>query len=45
MLDQAEAFVYQNIEHLEEILRVINKRPKKLQDMNDINRIKDLYTS
>jgi U3 small nucleolar RNA-associated protein 25 len=24
-LDQAEAFIFQNVEHLEEILKVINK--------------------
>lgn len=33
------------MEHLEEIMKMVNKRPKKLQDLNDINRIKDLYTS
>jgi hypothetical protein len=29
-MDQAEAFVFQNVEHLEEILKLINKTPKKL---------------
>jgi hypothetical protein len=43
-LDQAEAFVFQNVEHLEEILKLINKQPKKLSDLNDIQRIKELYT-
>ena len=45
ILDQAEAFVFQNVEHLEELIKVINKTPKKLSDLNDISRIKDLYTA
>jgi hypothetical protein len=36
--------VFQNTEHLEEIMKVMNRNPKKLQELNDINRIKDLYT-
>lgn len=44
MLDQAEAFVFQNLEHLEELMKLINRTPKKLQDLNDISRIKELYT-
>mmetsp|Transcript_26502 Transcript_26502/g.40467 ORF Transcript_26502/g.40467 Transcript_26502/m.40467 type:complete len:84 (-) Transcript_26502:786-1037(-) len=44
VLDQAEAFAFQNPEHLEELLKVINKHPKKLSELNDINRIKDSYT-
>ena len=43
-MDQAEAFVFQTVEHLEELLKVINKQPKKLSDLNDIQRIKELYT-
>ena len=45
MLDQAEAFVFQNPEHLEELLKVVNRQPKKLSGLNDINRIKDTYTT
>ena len=45
VLDQAEAFVFQNVEHLEELIKVINKTPKKLSELNDISRIKDLYTA
>ena len=44
VLDQAEAFIFQNVEHLEEILKLLNRTPKKLSDLNDISRIKDLYT-
>jgi hypothetical protein len=33
------------VEHLEEVLKLINKTPKKLSDMNDISRLKDLYTT
>jgi len=43
VLDQAEAFYYQNIEHLEEVLKSVNKFPKKLTDLNDISRIKEVY--
>lgn len=45
VFDQAEAFVFQNPEHLEELLKVVNKTPKKLSDLNDITRLKDLYTA
>lgn len=44
ILDQAEAFVFQNCEHLEEVLRVLNRTPKKLSGLNDITRLKDIYT-
>ena len=44
VLDQAEAFVFQNMEHLEEVLQSLNKKPKKLTQMNDITRLKDIYT-
>ena len=30
ILDQAEAFVFQNMEHLDEVLQSLNHRPKKL---------------
>lgn len=30
ILDQAEAFVFQNMEHLDEVLQSLNQRPKKL---------------
>lgn len=45
VLDQAEAFVFQNLEHLEDLLKVINKTPKKLSQLNDISRFKELYTA
>ena len=44
VLDQAEAFVFQNPEHVEELFKVINKTPKKLSDLNDITRLRDIYT-
>ena len=44
VLDQAEAFVFQNLEHLEEILKLVNRTPKKLSDLNDISRLKGLFT-
>lgn len=44
VIDSAEAFVFQNPEHLEEVLKILNKRPKKLSGLNDINRLKDIYT-
>jgi U3 small nucleolar RNA-associated protein 25 len=45
VLDQAEAFVFQNPEHLEELMKVVNRQPKKLSGLNDITRIKDLFTN
>lgn len=44
VLDQAEGFVFQNPEHVEELFKVINKTPKKLSDLNDITRLRDIYT-
>lgn len=44
ILDQAEAFQFQNPEHLEELLKVINRTPKKLSGLNDITRLKEVYT-
>ena len=44
ILDQAEGFVFQNMEHVEEVLRVLNIRPKKLTQLNDITRLKEIYT-
>jgi hypothetical protein len=32
------------LEHLEEILKVINRKPRKLSQLNDISRIKDIFT-
>jgi len=29
---------------LEELLKVVNKHPKKLSDLNDINRFKETYS-
>jgi len=31
------------MEHLEEVLRAVNQTPKKLEELNDITRIKDTY--
>jgi hypothetical protein len=45
VLDQAEAFVFQNMEHVEEVLRALNKTPKKLTQLNDITRIRELYSA
>ena len=44
-MDQAEAFNFQNPEHLEEVLKFVNKRPKKLAGLNDITRLKELFTT
>lgn len=44
MLDQAEAFVFQNMDHLDEVLGSLNLKPKKLTQINDITRLKDIYT-
>ena len=41
LMDFSEVFIYQNIEHLNEILSFINKQPKNNQNIVDINRIKD----
>ena len=43
VLDQAEAFVFQNMDHLDEVLASLNQRPKKLTQINDITRLKDIY--
>lgn len=43
ILDQAETFLYQNLEHLEEVLKSTNKVPKSLDILNDINRIQEIY--
>jgi U3 small nucleolar RNA-associated protein 25 len=32
------------MEHLEEVLKAVNKFPKQRQDLNDISRIKDVYS-
>lgn len=44
ILDQAEAFHFQNLEHLEEVLKALNQRPKKLTQLNDISRIAEIFT-
>ena len=31
------------MEHLDDILRVLNQKPKKLTQLNDITRLKDIY--
>lgn len=45
VLDQAEAFVFQNLEHVEEVLKALNKVPKKLTQLNDITRMKEIYSA
>jgi len=44
VLDQAEAFVFQNMDHLDEVLACLNLKPKKLTQLNDITRLKDVYS-
>lgn len=44
IMDQAEAFIYQNLDHLEEVLKTLNAMPKKLDGLNEITRIKDVYS-
>ena len=44
VMDQSEAFIYQNLEHLEEVLKALNQRPKKLTQLNDISRLFEIYT-
>ena len=45
LMDFSEVFIYQNIEHLNEILSFINKQPKNNQNIVDINRIKGNYAN
>lgn len=33
------------MEHVEELLKLVNKTPKKLSDLNDISRLKEIYTA
>jgi len=41
LMDFSEVFLYQNTEHLEEILSFLNKQPKNNQNINSIVRIKE----
>lgn len=41
LVDFSEVFIYQNLEHLEEILQFMNKPPKNNQNIVNINRIKE----
>lgn len=43
VMDTAEAFAFQNMEHLEEVLGSLNLKPKKLTQLNDITRLKEIY--
>lgn len=43
LMDFSEIFLYQNIQHLEEILSFVNKMPKNNQNINDIYRIMDVF--
>ena len=45
LMDFSEVFIYQNIDHLNEILSFINKQPKNNQNIVDINRIKENYAN
>ena len=45
LMDFSEIFIYQNMEHLNEILSFINKPPKNNQNIVDINRIKENYAN
>ena len=45
LMDFSEIFIYQNLEHLNEILSFINKPPKNNQNIVDINRIKGNYAN
>ena len=45
LMDFSEVFIYQNMEHLNEILSFINKPPKNNQNIVDINRIKEIYAN
>ena len=45
LMDFSEVFIYQNLEHLNEILSFLNKQPKNNQNIVDINRIKDNYAN
>ena len=45
LIDFSEIFIYQNLEHLNEILNFVNKIPKNNQNLNSILRIKDLFSN
>jgi len=45
LMDFSEVFIYQNMEHLNEILSFLNKPPKNNQNIVDINRIKENYAN
>jgi len=45
LMDFSEVFIYQNLEHLNEILSFLNKPPKNNQNIVDINRIKENYAN
>ena len=45
LMDFSEVFIYQNLEHLNEILSFLNKLPKNNQNIVDINRIKENYAN
>ena len=45
LMDFSEVFIYQNMEHLNEILSFLNKSPKNNQNIVDINRIKENYAN
>lgn len=43
LLDSAHLFLYQNMDHLEEVLKSVNQLPTKPESLNDINRIMNLF--
>lgn len=45
LMDFSEVFIYQNMEHLNEILSFINRPPKNNQNIVNINRIKENYAN
>ena len=45
LMDFSEVFIYQNMEHLNEILSFLNKPPKNNQNIVDINRIRENYAN
>ena len=45
LMDFSEVFIYQNLEHLNEILSFLNKQPKNNQNIVDINRIRENYAN
>ncbi len=43
LLFNSQEFSYQNLEHLEVVMKNVNKQPTKIKDINDVNRIKPIF--